>query len=583
MVRSPPGVCARLPHPRTARGARRRAGTATSAGSSSEACSRSCCSTPARRSRAIASIEELWGEDPPADAADGPAAARLAAAQAARAARRARDAGARGTRSTIDPEQLDLERFQRLRADGRRQLEEGRPADGGCASAARRRFELWRGPTARRPRRTSAFARDGRPRPRGRARLAGARERASTRTSRWVATPSSSASCAALVACASAPRAPPRAADARAVPVGPPGGGARGLRRRAPDARRRSSASSPARSSSGCSRTILAHDDVARRAPRRPAARRRRRVARARGDGCRLGALAAAVVAAVAARRDESDGVCAVTAGGGALRRARRRDRRAIERRIPAGRTPSAIAVRRRSPSGSWTPTRGRVLRVVPTPRASSRRSRQAPRRPTSTVGRGLGVGRERPSAPECAVRRAGRDGGRAAGPDDRDRTGTASAATTAAARCRTSSRTTWRRPRMPCGRSRPNFRVVRIDAATRQDHQADWTRVPAARDRRRSGAGVWVARRRRRGRTARRADGAAASGARLRAGFLGGSIAVGDDAAWVTSPADGHALADRRRSAKSLGAIELDRRHLATSRSSATGVWVANPLAGHA
>jgi branched-chain amino acid transport system substrate-binding protein len=87
-------------------------------------------------------IDELWGDDPPEDASTA------LQQHVSRLRKLLEPHDVLETRSpgyvlTIDPEQVDLTRFQRLSDDGRRQLEEGR-ADGGSRTL-RSALELWRG------------------------------------------------------------------------------------------------------------------------------------------------------------------------------------------------------------------------------------------------------------------------------------------------------------------------------------------------------------------------------------------------------------------------------------------------------
>ena len=121
-----------------------------------------------------------------------------------------------------------------------------------------------------------------------------------------------------------------------------------------------------------------------------------------------------------------------------------------------------------------------------------------------------------------------------------------------------------------------PNFRVARLDAMTGKI-TATTNAVPAAVIAA-GRAGVWV-------------GGVDGSVARLDErtakpvrrttipGFPGG-IAVGDDAAWVTSPGDGRLWRIGAGRARSLGATQLDP-GIGDVAVSATGVWVANPIAG--
>ena len=216
---------------------------------------------------------------------------------------------------------------------------------------------------------------------------------------------------------ASVPRAAPRAADARAVPLGTAIGGARRLRGREGRARHRSSGLEPGPELQQLQRDVLAHDESLK-APTPPCGSPTTARARPRGDGRRLGDPHCA--RRRRRTRQRVRGAWRVTAGGGALLEIDSGSG-AIERRIPAGRTPSAVAV-----GAGVRVARGRGRQDAPAHRADlqgrrdARDGRHAHRRDRRG---GRGVGGERPSAPECTVRRARCDGYRAAGSGDGDGT----------------------------------------------------------------------------------------------------------------------------------------------------------------
>jgi DNA-binding SARP family transcriptional activator len=89
-------------------------------------------------------IEGLWGERPPDGAVKTVQAvvSRLRRALGGEAARPV--SGASGYRLRVEPDELDLERFERLCADGRRALAAGRPER--AAARLRAALEEWRGP-----------------------------------------------------------------------------------------------------------------------------------------------------------------------------------------------------------------------------------------------------------------------------------------------------------------------------------------------------------------------------------------------------------------------------------------------------
>jgi DNA-binding SARP family transcriptional activator len=89
-------------------------------------------------------IEDLWGERPPAAAVNSIHAliSRLRRALGGEAARLV--SGAAGYRLRVEPDELDLARFERLCEDGRRALAAGRPER--AAARLRAALEEWRGP-----------------------------------------------------------------------------------------------------------------------------------------------------------------------------------------------------------------------------------------------------------------------------------------------------------------------------------------------------------------------------------------------------------------------------------------------------
>ena len=235
-----------------------------SVASSSARCSRCCCCTRTRSSRADRLIDELWGEAPPATAAKSVQVyvSRLRKELGERPARHA----ARPATSCTSTRPSSTSPLRAAR----------RPRRGGRSRAARRRscaqaLALWRGPPladlAYEPFAQTEIARleelrwrgaraadrrrpRGRPPRRARRRAGGARRRAS------------------------AARAAARPADARALPLGPPGRGARRLPGGPARARRGARARAGRGAASGSSRRSCG------RTPRSSAADRRRRRAR---------------------------------------------------------------------------------------------------------------------------------------------------------------------------------------------------------------------------------------------------------------------------------------------------------------
>jgi branched-chain amino acid transport system substrate-binding protein len=311
--------------------------------------------------------------------------------------------------------------------------------------------------------------------------------------------------------------------------------------------------------------------DVSLRAPQPPARLRRRRwlalVATAVGS-----ALLAAALAALALRDDNAEGSSAAVGDGTLL--AVDAESGAVERRIPVGRTPSAVAV---GAGALWLldADARTVLRVQPSSRVIETIATGAT--PTDVA---FGAG----SLWVANGRRL--QGAQFVGP-----------VATAVARFDATTRTeraAIRLPRVPSPVSNlvdnhlavsatalwaiaPDFSVVRIDATTGA-RTATTRALPAAAIA--SGhAGVWVL----------GVDGSVVRlhertgkpifRARVPASSVG-SIAVGPDAVWVTSPADGMLWRIGGARTATVGAIELDR-GVSDIVVGEDEIWVANPLAG--
>jgi branched-chain amino acid transport system substrate-binding protein len=315
---------------------------------------------------------------------------------------------------------------------------------------------------------------------------------------------------------------------------------------------------------------ILTHDESLR-APQPPTRRRRRRwmalVATAVGS-----ALLAVAVAAFALRDDDAAGSSAVVGDGTVIAiDAKSGD---VERRIPAGRTPSALAV---GADGLWLVDADArtVLHVVPSSRVIETLATGAT--PTDIA---FGAG----SLWVANGRRL--EGAQFVGP-----VGTAVARIDATTR---TERAAVRLPRVEGSVSNlvdnhlavssdalwavaPDFSVVRVDAITGAI-TATTRAVPAAAVAAGT-AGVWVLGVD--GSVARLHERTAKPVFRTRVPATSvGSIAVGRDAVWVTSPADGMLwrIGGGRRAA--LGAIELDR-GVSDIVVGEDEIWVANPLSG--
>ena len=507
-------------------------------------------------------IDELWGDSPPADAQTAlqQHVSRLRKALEPHAVLVTR---APGYTLEVAPEQVDLERFRLLREQGQAELDAGRADE--SAKTLRAALGLWRGAPlsdlANEPFATTA-----------------ARELEEERLSALEVRIDADLACGrhgelvgqltALV------RAHPLRERLRAqlmLALYRSGRQSDALEAFS-DARQTLVADlglEPGPELQALQQAILTHDD-ALRAPAPPAARRRRRWLALAATAV-VSALVAAVVAAAALRGDKT-AASAVTTGGGVLL-ALDGESGSIERRLPAGRTPSAVAV---GDGAIWMVDADArtVLRVVPSSRIVETLATGAT--PTD-IGYGAGsvwVANGRPIPKAQFI-----------GP-----------VATAVARLDPTTRTeraTFRLPRVGGAVSNlvdnhvavssgavwavaPDFSVVRFDAIAGRI-TATTRALPAAAVAT-GPAGVWVL-------------GVDGSVARLdprsgrvvrRASIPGsvGSIAVGADSAWVTGPAEGKLWRIRAGRAESVGAIDLSpgAGDLAVADS---GVWVTNPIEG--
>jgi DNA-binding SARP family transcriptional activator/ABC-type branched-subunit amino acid transport system substrate-binding protein len=507
-------------------------------------------------------VEELWGDDPPADAL-------TALQQHVSRLRKALEphtvlvTRAPGYSLEIDPAQLDLERFRALQDGGRDALAEGRPDD--AAARLREALSIWRGqPLADLG--DEPFARDVVP--------ALEDERLAAVESRIDADLAAGRHTELIGELATLVRAHPfrerlRAQQMLALYRSGRQSEALGAYASARDTLVSELGLEPGPELQQLQRDVLAHDESLT-APRPPAARRRRRVLALVATA--LASIAATAVVAAVALGNRSEAPL-VTAGGGALLEIDP-ESGAIERRIPAGRTPAAVAVE--PEAAVWlVDADGRTLmRVVPTSRVVETFATGATPTDVTVGARGVWVanGRRLPNAqfvgpvatavarldPATGTERSSaslpRGGGAVSNLVDNHVTASGAAV--------------W-----AIG---PNFHVARVDAVTGAV-TATSSDVPAAAI---AGgpAGVWVA----------GVDGAVARLDERTAktvrrtsipGFPGG-IAVGDDAAWVTSPTDGRLWRIGAGRALSLGATQLAR-GIGDLAVTATGVWVANPIAG--
>jgi branched-chain amino acid transport system substrate-binding protein len=508
-------------------------------------------------------IDELWGDSPPADAQTAlqQHVSRLRKALEPHAVLVTR---APGYALEIAPEHVDLERFRVLRAQGQAELESGSADEAG--RTLRRALGLWRGSPLS-DLGNESFA------------TTAARDLEDERLSALEVRIDADLACgrhAELVGeLTLLVRAHPLRERLRAqfmLALYRSGRQSDALEAYA-DARQTLVADlglEPGPELQALQQAILIHDESLR-APHSPAGRRRRRWL-ALAATAAVSAVVAAIVAAVALRGDEPSASVATTGGG--ILVALDSDSGSIERRLPAGRTPSAVAV---GDGAVWMVDADArtVLRVVPSSRVVETLATGAT--PTDIAyGAGsvwIANGSPLPNAQfigpvatavaqldpttrtERATFRLRRAGGAVSNLVDNH--------------VAVSSGVVWA--------VAPDFSVVRVDAVAGE--VTTTTRALPAAAVATGRAGVWVlgvdgsvARLdERTGRVVRRAAIPAASV---------GSIAVGDDSAWVTGPADGKLWRIRAGRAESVGAIDLSPGigDLAVAES---GVWVTNPIEG--
>ena len=218
-------------------------GPSSWAPASSGLCWRCSRSRSGGRSRPTTSVAGLWGDERPAERAEDGAALCLAPAAVARRKRGPDRNPARRLRvAALGRDAVDV---VALRAASRRALARARRSPSGVA----RRWPT--SPASRLPLRRFDASTSCACRP---------RSARSTRTWRRAGTPTCISELEALVAQGAVARAPPRAADARAVPLRPPIRGARGVPRRALRGSWNRWAWSPARELHRLQDAILAHD-----------------------------------------------------------------------------------------------------------------------------------------------------------------------------------------------------------------------------------------------------------------------------------------------------------------------------------
>jgi DNA-binding SARP family transcriptional activator/ABC-type branched-subunit amino acid transport system substrate-binding protein len=508
-------------------------------------------------------IDELWDDSPPADAQTAlqQHVSRLRKTLEPHAVLVTR---APGYALEVEPGQVDLERFRDLAKRGRAELDAGVPDD--AASTLRGALSLWRGAPL------SDLANE-------RFALTAARELEDERLSTLDARIDADLACghheelvgelAALV------RAHPLREHLRAqlmLALYRSGRQSDALEAYA-DARHTLVAElglEPGPELQALQQAILTHDESLR-APPPPAARRRRRWLALAVTGV-VSALIATAVAAVVLRGDET-AASATTISGGILV-GLDVDSGAIQRRLPAGRTPSAVAV---GDGAVWMVDADArtVLRVVPSSRVVETLATGATPTDVAFGAGSVWVANGRPLPNAQFIGPVG----------------------TAVARLDPWTRTereSFRLPRAGGAVSNlvdnhlavsadalwaiaPDFSVVRIDVVAGRI-TATTRGVPAAAVAA-GPAGVWVL----------GVDGSVArldersGGIVRRASVPGGSvgsIAVGDDSAWVTTPADGTLWRFHAGRAKSVGSIEMSR-GVSDLAVASSGVWVTNPIAG--
>jgi DNA-binding SARP family transcriptional activator/ABC-type branched-subunit amino acid transport system substrate-binding protein len=518
-----------------------------------------------RRGQTVSSdrlIDELWGESPPADASTAlqQHVSRLRKALEPHAVLVTR---APGYALEIAPDQLDLERFRALALQGQRELDDGAPDK--AAATLRRALGLWRGePLSDLANETFA--------------VTAARELEDERLAALETRIDADLACgrhAELVGELTAlVRVHPLRERLRAqlmLALYRSGRQSDALEAYS-DARQTLVAElglEPGPELQAIQQGILTHDTSVR-APLQPALRRRRRWLALAATAAASALLATFVVALVLRAAEPAASTSPI--GGGALLALDSRSG-SIERRLPAGRTPSAVAV---GGGAIWIVDADArtVLRVVSSSRVVETLATGAT--PTD-IAYGAGSvwvanGRPLPNAQFI--------GPVATAVAQLDPTTRTERATFRLRRARgavsnlvdnhlaVSSRVVWA--------VAPDFSVVRVDPVTGKMRT---TRALPAAAVATGRAGVWVlgvdgsvARLdERTGRVVRRVAIPTASA---------GSIAVGDDSAWVTAAAEGKLWRIRAGRSDAVGAIDLSPGvgDLAVVDS---GVWVTNPIEG--
>jgi DNA-binding SARP family transcriptional activator/ABC-type branched-subunit amino acid transport system substrate-binding protein/outer membrane protein assembly factor BamB len=508
-------------------------------------------------------VDELWGDEPPADAQTAlqQHVSRLRKQLEPHAVLLTR---APGYALDLEPGQIDLERFRALREQGREALREGRPDE--AATILRSALALWRGPPLSDLANEPFVA-------------AAARELEDEQLSVLESRIEADLACGRHAELVGELTALVRAHPLRERPTAllmialyRSGRQADALEAYS-DARQTLVAElglEPGPELQALQQSILTHDESLR-APRSPATRRRRRWLALAATAV-LSALVAAIVATAVLGSDEP-AASVFTGGGGALL-ALDSASGSIERRLPAGRTPSAVAV---GDGAVWMVDADArtLLRVVPSSRVVETLATGAT--PTD-VAFGAGSVWVANGSPIPDAQFIGPVATAVARLDPSTRTERGSFRLRRAGKAvsnlvdghvAVSSGAVWA--------VAPDFSVVRFDPVTRRV-TATTRALPAAAVAT-GPAGVWVlgvdgsvARLdERSGRVVRRAS--------VPSAYVG-SIAVGDDSAWVTGTAEGKLWRIRAGRAESVGAIDLSPGvgDLAVADS---GVWVANPIEG--
>jgi branched-chain amino acid transport system substrate-binding protein len=510
-------------------------------------------------------IEELWGDDRPDDA---PTAlqqhvSRLRRLLAPHDVLRTRSPG---YVLEITPEELDLAQFERLRDEGRRLLDEGGADD--AARILRSALELWRGePLADLG--GERFSRDVRPR------LEEARFEALE--SRIDADLASGRHAEVVGEVRELVREEPLRERFRAqlmLALYRSGRQAEALDVYA-DARRtlvQELGIEPGPELQRLQQAVLAHDTELRAPARAPTAARKRRFLAIAVAGAAL--LLGAAAAAIALVRDGERGPAFAAAPGEGTVVVVDAETGSVRRRIPAGRTPAAIAVH---DGVAWVVDADAqtVLRLSESSRVVETFSTGATPTDVSVGAGGVWVANGRPLEQAQFV-----------GP----------IATSVA---RLDATTGTEREDIPLPPRRggaisnlvenhvavkddalwavtPDFAVVRIETATGAITRSNAVRAAAVAA---GASGIWVlgvdgALVRLDERTAKPIARTSVPASSI------GSIAVGDDAAWVTSPADGTLWRVGSELPPTLGAIDLGR-GVSDVAVGPGAIWVANPLAG--